>query len=92
MAVGDDYRDTGASLVTVSRLLGMTLGLAAMSAWGVEHFRVLTAGMEFPVLQPGETTEGLNARLQEYAADLNEAGLGVFRAAAIIRWPPRRWL
>ena len=87
-AVGDDYRATGASLVTVSRLLGMTLGLAAMSAWGVEHFQVLTAGLEFPVLQPGETTAALNARLQQYAADLNEAGLGVFRAffraAAII--------
>ena len=33
-AVGEDYRATAASLVTVARMMGMTLGLAAMSAWG----------------------------------------------------------
>ena len=87
-AVGDDYRATGASLVTVSRMMGMTLGLAAMSAWGVEHFQVLTSGLEFPVLQPDESSVALATRLEQYSADLNTAGLTVFRnffrAAAII--------
>ena len=87
-AVGEDYRATGASLVTVSRMMGMTLGLAAMSAWGVEHFQVLTSGLEFPILQPGETSAAHAARLEQYTADLNTAGLTVFRnffrAAAII--------
>ena len=87
-AVGEDYRATGASLVTVSRMMGMTLGLAAMSAWGVEHFQVLTSGLEFPILQPGETSDAHAARLEQYTADLNTAGLTVFRnffrAAAII--------
>ena len=87
-AVGEDYRATGASLVTVSRMMGMTLGLAAMSAWGVEHFQVLTSGLEFPILQPGEATEAHAARLEQYTADINTAGLTVFRnffrAAAII--------
>ena len=87
-AVGEDYRATGASLVTVSRMMGMTLGLAAMSAWGVEHFQVLTSGLEFPILQPGESSEAHAARLEQYSADLNTAGLTVFRnffrAAAII--------
>ena len=87
-AVGDDYRATGASLVTVSRMLGMTLGLAAMSAWGVEYFQVLTSGLEFPLLLPGESAEAHAARLEQYAGDLNTAGLTVFRnffrAAAII--------
>ena len=87
-AVGEDYRGTGASLVTVSRMMGMTLGLAAMSAWGVEHFQVLTSGLEFPILQPGEASEAHAARLEQYTADINTAGLTVFRnffrAAAII--------
>ena len=87
-AVSEDYRATGASLVTVSRMMGMTLGLAAMSAWGVEHFQVLTSGLEFPILQPGETSEFHAARLEQYTADVNTAGLTVFRnffrAAAII--------
>ncbi len=87
-AVGEDYRATGASLVTVARMMGMTLGLAAMSAWGVEHFQVLTSGLEFPILQAGETADAHAARLEQYAEELNAAGLTVFRnffrAAAII--------
>ncbi len=87
-AIGEDYRATGASLVTVSRMMGMTLGLAAMSAWGVEHFQVLTSGIEFPILQPGESSESHAARLAQYSTDVNTAGLTVFRnffrAAAII--------
>ncbi len=87
-AVDEDYRATAASLVTVARMMGMTLGLAAMSAWGVEHFQVLTSGLELPLPQAGETSEALNARVQQYTSDVNEAGLSVFRAffrtAAII--------
>ena len=79
-AVDEDYRATAASLVTVSRMMGMTLGLAAMSAWGVEHFQVLTSGLELPIAQAGEATEALNARVEQYAADVNAAGLSVFRA------------
>ena len=85
--MGEDYRATAASLVTVARMMGMTLGLAAMSAWGVEHFQALTAGLELPIAQPGEASEALNARVEQYAADINTAGLSVFRnffrAAAI---------
>ena len=79
-AVGEDYRATAASLVTVSRMMGMTLGLAAMSAWGVEHFQVLTSGLELPLPQTGESAEALNARVEQYTEDVNAAGLSVFRA------------
>ena len=87
-AVGEDYRATAASLVTVARMMGMTLGLAAMSAWGVEQFQVLTSGLELPIAQAGESSDALNARVEQYVADVNAAGLSVFRAffraAAII--------
>ena len=79
-AVDEDYRATAASLVTVSRMMGMTLGLAAMSAWGVEHFQVLTSGLELPLPQAGESAEALNARVEQYTQDINTAGLSVFRA------------
>ena len=87
-AVGKDYRATAASFVTVARMMGMTLGLAAMSAWGVEHFQVLTSDLVLPLAQAGESTEALNARVAQYTEDVNAAGLSVFRAffrtAAII--------
>ncbi len=79
-AVGEDYRATAASLVTVARMMGMTLGLAAMSAWGVEHFQVLTSGLELPLPQAGESTEMLNSRIEQYTEGVNAAGLSVFRA------------
>ena len=73
-----DYRGTVASLLTVSRMIGMALGLAALSAWGVEHFQVLTAELEFPISQPGEAAEALQTRLADYSARLNAAGLSLF--------------
>jgi EmrB/QacA subfamily drug resistance transporter len=87
-AVTEDYRGTAASLVVVSRMMGMTLGLAALSAWGVEHFQVLTTGLEFPLPTPGETPEALDFRVAEYSSSVNAAGLSLFqnffRVAGII--------
>ena len=77
-SAGEEYRGTAASLVTVSRMLGMALGLSALSAWGVEHFQVLTAGLELPIPQPGEAAEALRARQEAYTAGLSEAGLDLF--------------
>ena len=86
-AVSEDYRGTAASLVVVSRMVGMTLGLAALSAWGIEHFQVLTAGLEFPLAEAGESAESLDVRVEEYSSSVNEAGLSLFqnffRVAAI---------
>jgi MFS family permease len=78
-SVGEDYRGTAASLVVVSRMMGMTLGLAALSAWGVEHFQALTSGLEFPLPLPGEATSVFEARAADYTSELNTAGLELFR-------------
>ena len=77
-AVSDDYRATAASLVVVARMLGMTLGLAALSAWGVEHFQTLMSGLELPLPEPGESAEETQAHLGEYNAELTAAGLSLF--------------
>ena len=77
-ASGESYRSTAASLVVVARMMGMTLGLAALAAWGVEHFFALTAGLELPLQQAGEAAAELQARLAEYNARLNDAGLTLF--------------
>ena len=75
----EDYWGTAASLVTVGRMLGMALGLAALSAWGVEHFIGLTTGLELPLPIEGEGAEALLARQDEYQASLSQAGLSLFR-------------
>lgn len=73
-SVGRDYRATAASLVVVARMMGMTLGLAALAAWGVEHFQALTAELELPMAQPGQTAEAARAAVAAYRA----AGLALF--------------
>ena len=78
-SAGEDYRGTAASLVVVSRMMGMTLGLAAISAWGVEHFQGLTAGLEFPLPLPGEAAGVFETRAAEYSANVNAAGLALFQ-------------
>ena len=78
-SAGEDYRGTAASLVVVSRMMGMTLGLAALSAWGVQHFQVLTAGLEFPLPFSGEAAAVFETRAAEYSANVNAAGLELFQ-------------
>ena len=66
-AAPSNYWGAAASLVTASRMVGMALGLAALSAWGIERFYSLTAHVVI-----GETFE-------ETEAPLIEAGVTVFQ-------------
>ena len=66
-AAPGDYWGVAASLVTASRMVGKALGLAALSAWGIERFYSLTA----------EVTIGAN--FAETAAQLTGAGVTVFQ-------------
>ena len=77
-SVSQDYSATVASLVTVSRMIGMALGLAALSAWGVEQFQSLTSGLELPLERSGETVEAFRGKQEAYVAGLNAAGLTLF--------------
>ena len=62
-----DYWGAAASLVTASRMVGMALGLAALSAWGIERFYSLTADVTF------------GTDLEETGAILVGAGVSVFQ-------------
>ena len=56
-AAPSDYWGAAASLVTASRMVGMALGLAALSAWGIERFYSLTAHV--PLGESFEETEAV---------------------------------
>ena len=66
-AASSDYWGAAASLVTASRMVGMALGLAALSAWGIERFYSLTSHVV-----PGESYEATEAVLID-------AGVTVFQ-------------
>ena len=61
------YWGAAASLVTASRMVGMALGLAALSAWGIERFYSLAAHVT------------VGATYEETEAPLIAAGVTVFQ-------------
>jgi hypothetical protein len=77
-AVETSLRGAAAALITAMRILGMTLGLAALTAWGTGRFEDLVAGMRLPLPLPGESVAQSDARLVEFEEDLIQAGLSLF--------------
>ena len=66
-AAPSHYWGAAASLVTAARMVGMALGLAGLSAWGIERFYSLTADVT------------IGASFEETQAPLIEAGVTVFQ-------------
>ena len=44
-SVSEGERGIASALVTVMRMIGMIIGLSALSSWGMGHFHEMTAGM-----------------------------------------------
>lgn len=98
-AAPQGYLGAAAALVTVARLLGMTLGLAAVAAWGVDQFQSAISGLAFPLPGVGEPAALQQQRLAEYQAGLGAASVDLFQrfflagailsAAAVV---PALWL
>lgn len=87
-AAPPEYHATASSMVVVARLMGMTLGLAALAAYGIEHFQTLTSGLLLPLPAAGESPAETAARVAAYATELQNAGLALFhrffRIAAVV--------
>ena len=77
-SVGEENRGTAAAMVTAMRIVGMTLGLAALTAWGSDRFQGLVSGMSLPFALPGETAAESQQRVQEFDAQLRDAGMTLF--------------
>lgn len=73
------------ALVTVMRMIGMLIGVATLTSWGLERFNSLIANLPLPL---GETAEQTQQKLQDYQQAVLDAGLTVFSeiffAAAVV--------
>ena len=76
-SVRESDRGAAAALVTAMRVVGMTVGLAALTAWGSGQFDTKVSGMEFPILAGG-TTEEVEQVVVEFQDELIGVGLSLF--------------
>ena len=83
-----EYRAVSASTVVVARMLGMTLGMAALSAWGVNEFLAILAETPSPLTMTGLDAAARVQAIAEYRETLQTASLDLFhtfyRVAGII--------
>ena len=76
-----DQRGTAAGLVIVMRLMGLSVGLSALTAWGLHRFNQLREAVELPPIGDPGFREALTAA----NADLTTTSLAsTFSAAAIV--------
>ena len=83
-----DYRAVAASMIVVARMLGMTLGMAALSAWGVNEMLAIITATPSPLVTPGLDAAARAQAFAEYQQTLRNASLDLFhsfyRVAGII--------
>ena len=72
---GPKWMTTGSALVTVSRMVGMVVGLSALSSWGVRRFNALAANITTPIVRPPDISDA------EWQAMKDAASLATKNAA-----------
>lgn len=67
-SAGPKWMATGSALVTVSRMVGMVVGLSALSSWGVRRFNSLAADITTPIVRPEGLTDAEWQAMKDAAA------------------------
>ena len=88
-ASGGRWMATGSALVTVSRMVGMIIGLSVMSSWGVRRYNALAANITIPIVRPSGLTDAQWQSMQDAASSAIDKALhtvfsNFFLIAAII--------
>jgi MFS family permease len=68
-SASDDNRGSAASTLLIFRLLGMTVGVSALTALGVQRLQVLTGSLEGVAQRANESTAEFLLRQQQYVID-----------------------
>ena len=72
-SVGTRWSATGSAVVTVMRMIGMMVGLASLSSWGLRRFDELMAGTSLPLQTGGMSDAQYQALTKAYEHALEAA-------------------
>lgn len=72
-SAGPKWMATGSALVTVSRMVGMVVGLSALSSWAVRRFNTLAADINTPIIRPPGLSDAEWQALRDAAAAATRA-------------------
>jgi ammonia channel protein AmtB len=76
-----DQRGTAAGLVLLFRLMGLSVGLSGLTAWGVHRFNQLRGTIDLPPL----TDPGFRAALEAGEAKITTSAIAeMFTATAVV--------
>ncbi|MDJ0665485.1 MAG: MFS transporter [Acidimicrobiia bacterium] len=85
-------RGTAASLVMVLRLMGLSVGLSGLTAWGLHRFNQLRTELDLPSLSDPDYAD----RVAEASADLTAAAMAETFVAAgfvlVVAWIVAWWI
>lgn len=68
-SVGPRWMATGSALVTVSRMVGMVVGLSTLSSWEVRRFNALASRLDITIIRPQGITDAQWEAMQKAAED-----------------------
>lgn len=74
----DSSWSTSAAWSTASRTFGMSIGLAVLTAWGMNYFQMLASGLTFPALMSLGSDATFEAQITTYELGIADASLRVF--------------
>ena len=81
--VRDDQKATGSAIVTVMRMMGMIVGLSALSSWGKDRFTSLVGRISIPFFPEGATQAVIDQQAARYEAQVADATLTFFHEVFI---------
>ncbi len=87
-SAGQERSGVASALVTVTRMIGMMVGLSALTSWGLGRFNSLVGRIPLPLPIADEAASAFQQRVQIYQQEVLQATHAVFNevflAAAIV--------
>jgi MFS family permease len=80
---------SASAVITVLRMVGMIVGLSALTAWGLAYFKALVADRALPSQQASESQAAFSARLRDFLAHVvvtaaHQVYTAIFAVAAVL--------